>query len=145
MTLNDYDMITEDYVSYKVARLLQEKGFDEVCFACYEYFISSVTLYSGWQFEYKGETVSNTDERVKCPTLQMAMKWLREMYNLHIEVYRTACGYRYIISDVPSGTDLYGDVDACDEDDISSCQWTTCEKASESAIKYCLENLISRK
>ena len=28
-------IITEDYVSYEVAKLLKEKGFDEPCYTCY--------------------------------------------------------------------------------------------------------------
>jgi hypothetical protein len=79
---------------------------------------------------------------IAAPTLQMAMKWLREVHNLHIEVYRTACGYLYIISKVPTGSDLYNNGDAYDGDDENSGQWTTYEKACEAAIKYCLENLI---
>ena len=84
-------MIEEDYVSYETAQLLKSKGFDELCYACYEYFRSGVTMYSGWLFEYKGEPVHNTNDRVKCPTLQMAMKWLREIYHIHTEIclYKT--------------------------------------------------------
>ena len=125
-------MITEDYVSYKVARLLQEKGFDEVCFACYEYFISGVTLYRGWMFEYKGESVRNTDERVKCPTLQMAMRWLREVHHLHITIYSSSQeSWMYRITkphqkleEGEYGEDFYSYENACD-----------------AAIKHCLEML----
>ena len=75
-------MLKEDYCSYEVAKLLKEKGFDETCYACYEYFSSSVTMYSGWPFEYKGEVVNNSKDRIKCPTHQMAMKWLRNVHNV---------------------------------------------------------------
>ncbi len=126
-------MIQEDYVSYYVARLLQEKGFNEVCFACYEYFISGVTLYQGWMFEYKGESVRNTDERVKCPTLQMAMKWLREVHNLHITIYscsQESWMYRITKPHQKLEDGEYGE------------DFNTYEDAAEAAIKYCLENLI---
>lgn len=53
-------MITEDYVSFNTAKLLKEKGFDEEC------------------QQYYG------DYKYSCPTLQMAMKWLREVHNLFI-------------------------------------------------------------
>lgn len=126
-------MITEDYVSYKVTRLLQEKGFDEVCFACYEYFVSGVTLYQGWLFEYKGYSVHNTNERVKCPTIQMALKWLREVHHLHITIFSSSQeSWMYRITrphqkleDGEYGEDFY-----------------SYEQAAEAAIQYCLENLI---
>ena len=28
-------MITEDYVSFEIAKLLKEKGFSEPCYTCY--------------------------------------------------------------------------------------------------------------
>lgn len=133
-------MLTEDYVSYETAKLLKEKGFDVYVRSYYE------------KNEYKTKEEFSTNNalwnynissfRYSAPTLQMAMKWLREVYNLHIEVYRTACGYLYIISKVPTGSDLYSNGDAYDGDDEDSGQWTTCEKAAEAAIRYCLENLI---
>lgn len=126
-------MIKEDYVSYKVARLLQEKGFDEVCFACYEYFISGVTLYQRWMFEYKGESVRNTDERVKCPTLQMAIKWLREVHKLHITIFsqsQESWMYRITKPHQKLEDGEYGE------------DFNTYEEACEAAIKYCLTNLI---
>ena len=52
-------MITEDYCHFETANLLEEKGFDELCYACYEYFESGVTLYKGWIFEYKGNQTYN--------------------------------------------------------------------------------------
>ena len=130
-------MITEDYVPYKVARLLQEKGFNEVCFACYEYFISGVTMYSGWQFEYKGESVRNTDERVKCPTLQMTMKWLRDVHNLHITVkpYNSPNGivYHYEIYKLGKVTTSLLKEKSGFENNESACK---------DAITYSLMNLI---
>ena len=127
-------MITEDYVSFETAKLLKEKGF-ECATLHYYYDKDGDLLFSAWGVDAgKNEFVA--------PTLQMAMKWLREVHHLHIEVYRTACGYLYIISKVPTGSDLYSDCDAYDGDDENSGQWTTYEKACEAAIKYCLENLI---
>jgi len=127
-------MITEDYVSFETAKLLREKGFDGDGYA-------AIKVFANNYFEVNGEWINPTKDTV-IPTLQMAMKWLREVHNIHIEVYRTACGYLYIISKVPTGSDLYDNGDAYDGDDENSGQWTTYEKACEAAIKYCLENLI---
>ena len=127
-------MITEDYVSFEIAKLLKEKGFDEP--VQYFYKFDSKELYRGTVF-------TNTeigDKFYNAPTLQMAIKWLREVHNLCLEPYRTACGYLCDIARVPSGTELYQQ--DYEGDDEASGQFTTYEKSCEAAIKYCLENLI---
>ena len=145
-------MIEEAYVSYETARLLQEKGFDETCYACYEYFSSGVTMYSGWPFEYKGEVVQNSKDRVKCPTQQMVMRWLREVHHLHIEVevlkpYDMNGGKRLKSTDriefhaTIVHTDQWNDaLEEFKNEGIGWCE--TYEECVEEAIKYCLEHLI---
>lgn len=121
--------ITEDYVSFETAKLLKEKGFDEPCVYVYRHNSS--------------EDIWDADkEDIACqkPTLQMAMKWLREVHNLCIEPYRTACGYLYTISTIPYGSCKCNPKEGGDDED--SGQWTTYEGVCEAAIKYCLKNLI---
>ena len=67
-------MITEDYVSFEVAKLLKEKGFVEPLVNYY--------------YTAKGERVGYlmTEEQYLCPTHQLAMKWLREVYNIFIVI-----------------------------------------------------------
>lgn len=134
-------MITEDYCSYEVSKLLKEKGFDETCYACYEYFSSSVTMYSGWPFEYKGEVVNNSEDRIKCPTHQMAMKWLREIYKIYIDI--ETC-YTYINKNENfevTGYEftIHSQYEPCYEDHET---YNSYEEAVEAALKYTLENLI---
>ena len=130
-------MITEDYVSFETAKLLKESGFNED--TNYHYGNDKV-LYGEDDIKLNNyDLESNGYNGFSAPTLQMAMKWLREVHNLHIEVYRTACGYLYIISKVPTGSDIYDNGDAYDGDDEDSGQWSTYEKACEAAIKYCLK------
>lgn len=132
-------MITEDYVSFEVAKLLNEKDFDELCYACYEYFESCVTLYRGWTFEYKGNPVHNSLDRIKCPTLQMAMKWLREVHRIETHIALSelnADNSRKYMFDIFS-SDMNRDFDSIQEYGFNSY-----EKTCEAAIKYCLENLI---
>lgn len=131
-------MITEDYVSFAVAKLLKEKGFDEFCRAHYD-IINGNLYHEKVQVEASGCEMHNS---VLAPTLQMVMKWLREVYNLVIEPYRTACGYLYTISSVPYGSTKYDNSQAFNGDDEDSGQWSTWEKACEDGIKYCIENLI---
>lgn len=131
--------IKEDYVSFETAKLLREKGFEGDCYACYEYFESGVTLYNGWTFEYKGNPVHNTNDRIKCPTLQITMKWLREIYKTDICVCRELdeygdCFDGYIA--VVYSNKVYRVTIRDVEKDLSF------EEAAEAAIKYCLTNLI---
>ena len=134
--------IKEDYVSFETAKLLKEKGFDETCYACYEYFSSSITMYSGWPFEYKGEPVHNSKDIIICPTLQMAMKWLREVHNIMVSPYALSLGYYFEIFDL-TNRDITGckplyKVGIPYKVDVLSIY----EEACEVAIKYCLEHLI---
>ena len=127
-------MITEDYVSFEAAKLLKEKGFDRYpLFPCYKEdngeFIDIPTTLDTINYCF-----------ISAPTLQMAMKWLREVHNLCIEPYRTACGYLYTISTIPYGSCKCNPKVGGDDED--SGQWTTYEGACESAINYCLTNLI---
>ena len=127
-------MNTEDYVSFETAKLLKEKGFDEKCRAVYE----EKVLRTNTLCDYYNRELSSY---VCAPTLQMAMKWLREVHNLCIEPYRTACGYLYTISTIPYGSCKCNPEEGGDDED--SGQWTTYEGACEAAIKYCLENLVN--
>jgi len=73
------------------------------------------------------------------------MKWLREVYNIHINIdihwlyFANQNGWIYIITKIlENGTDY---VEAKgDEDD--KYFYSTYEEACEAAIKYCLEELI---
>lgn len=96
-------MITEDYVSSEIAKLLKEKGFREWCSHCYgvdvrhkgesidfdeECELKNVGL--GDELEYvDGGMFYNywCDNRSEAavyaaPTLQMAMKWLNEVHHI---------------------------------------------------------------
>ena len=145
-------MIKERYCSFEVAKLLKEKGFDETCYACYEYFSSSVTMYSGWPFEYKGEVVNNSKDRIKCPTHQMAMDWLREIHKLLISVDarpvygkvetekgRNTCGLLYWHY-IASGEWLDDRYNAFEKAFAVSAN--TYEEAVEAALKFSLTELI---
>ena len=81
-------MITEDYVSPKVAVLLKSVGFSEPCRTFY-------TIDPDGKFrlnESDGWTNHNNDKfavkRVSAPTVQMVVKWLEVEKRMEIEVYR---------------------------------------------------------
>ena len=123
-------MITEDYVSFEVAKLLKEKGFNAPL--CCIYDIDG--LFVDDHAEFSNSTDAPGFECV-APTLQMAMKWLREVYNLYINIFVTWRNkiphYQWSIDNLITQNTIYD---------------TPClekyKEACEAAIKYCLENLI---
>ncbi len=117
-------MVTEDYVSFGVAKLLKEKGFDWN------------TLMS---YDKNGEVKDILrpffpSEDIAMPTLQMAMKWLREVHHLTIDIFH--------FRDWKVNIKTTDDYLKADYDNPELKPSETYEEAFESAIKYCLENLI---
>lgn len=155
-------MITEDYVSFETAKLLKEKGFKHWCYKCYgdavyhkgtpisfdeECELKSAGLENeieyvegGYLYDFGCDNRKENTKVYAAPTLQMAMRWLRDTHNLCIEPYRTACGYLCSVTRIPTGSTIYEQDH--EGDDESTGQFTKHEKACEAAIKYCLENLI---
>lgn len=136
-------MITEDYVSFELAKLLKEKGFDEGCISYYVDYEPNDVKYS-----FLGETNSTWESRCcSAPTLQMAMKWLREVHHLFIgcEPRLSFTDFYWITANiyrVRKKSSLYHTEDVDDYHCVASCDSHSYEGACKSAIKYCLENLI---
>ncbi len=153
-------MITEDYVSFEVAKLLKEKGFDEsTIFVYYDFLPSSLCFpnekrkMGALDLFYYDETtqVNNSFNNsmpipkyisggvYSAPTIQMTMKWLREVHNIHIEVglqeniNEDKFQYRVKLFNPKTSTWVLN---------AKVHNWNTYEDACEAAIKYCLENLI---
>jgi hypothetical protein len=122
-------MITEDYVSLETAKLLKEKGFNELTPLSY-------SLPYGHESHIPCSNDVDTDF-VSRITLQMAMKWLREVHNLHIAVI---VAYHHLPRRYEAHIMKLENID----DFILRQQvdFDTYEEACEEAIKYCLENLI---
>ena len=126
-------MLTEDYCDFETAKLLKEKEFDEECKRRYN---CRGELSRVDSMVYRNSHRDMQDKYV-APTLQMAMKWLREVHELYIEVSLS-----------------------CDREDKNAKIFDASifnlqnqrykklgniqdyEEACEAAIKYCLENLI---
>ena len=88
-------MITEDYVSFKVAKLLKEKGFDDG---------ETHMFYSSYDpdriFPIMEIGLVRHEDVYFAPTHQMAMKWLREVHKvlIVIDAYRANHWEGYIDS-----------------------------------------------
>lgn len=142
-------MSKEAYVSFKVAELLKDKGFNWECRSFYEYFSSIITMYQGMlpELSEAARNYNKEEYRDICsrPTQQMAMRWLREEHDTMIipnrdkivdvapePFYDYYCiirynGYEYWVSslDLPEGQ-----------------HYTEYEDAVEAALEYVLTNLI---
>ena len=118
-------MITEDYVSFEIAKLLKDKRFPQNSFKCH-YIITDDGYYKSFE-----DRCGFGDYDIIAPTLAMAMKWLREVYNIDISVTPDRKnGYSVLIF-----KDKRLPFDTLDS-------YSIYEQACEAAIKYCLENLI---
>ena len=152
-------MITEDYVSFETAKLLKEKGFKAWCYKSYgtavyhkgvpisfdeecelkeeglEYEIEYVE--GGYLYDFGCDNRKKDAKVWAAPTLQMAMKWLREVYGLHILVEYSRFDFN---KELPY---LWGIVETkIDGNYWGGNYYKSYEEACEAAIKYCLKNLI---
>jgi hypothetical protein len=120
--------ITEDYVSFEVAKLLKEKGFDV---ECNTYFISDDEIAA---IPIKRD-FNNHGIYLSAPTLQMVMKWLREVHGLFISIGNDGIDYNWQIINVKDRTNKTYLTEPY-------AGYGTYEKAVEGAIKYCLTNYV---
>jgi hypothetical protein len=126
-------MITEDYCSFEIAKLLKEKGFEGDTNAYYHIWDYGNKVCSVQEFSHS----EAPHLYIPAPTLQMAMKWLREVYNvvIVIDVCRETGRegfYCWQLENNRTG-DWIGNI-------VGECP--TYEQACEAALKYYLENLI---
>ena len=130
-------MITEDYVSFEIAKLLKDKGFDESTSMVYMSYgdLCKLNRYDSIRNSNYNDITKNYFEYT-APTLQMVLKWLREVHNISIEPlvdFGSGDGYWWT-ADV-GYIKKHGLIDEL-------CGYNSYEQACEAAIKYCLENLI---
>jgi hypothetical protein len=122
-------MITEDFVSFEIAKLLKEKGFD--------IYVSSFYDVDGEFSRKKADWNWNIGSRYSAPTLQMAMKWLRKVHEIFI---RPNISFLYPIR-YYCEIFCYGD-NLKTQQDVTTENFESPEEACEAAIKYCLEKLV---
>jgi len=126
-------MIEEAYVSFEVAKLLKEKGFDESCWLKYD----NEGYLSFNHVGYINSEEACDDFCALAPTHQMAMAWLREVHKLHIGIARGPKGYHITIETIPLGVVKY-----ITREIVGTTYVDSYEDAVEASLKYILENLI---
>lgn len=135
--------ITEDYVSFETAKLLKEKGFREITNRYYNAQYDQIrtvsdTFMMDWNDEEYMRSITMPGS-VSIPTIQMAMNWLREIHNIFIQVdyiwsSKELYTYTFDIYNMKRARSIfstpYGE------------SFNSYEEACETAIEYCLTNLI---
>lgn len=144
--------MTEYYVSFEVAKLLKEKGFEYNPNESYwlidadnkMYWVSSIGAYE--YVDVPTESFQRPKNGYRLVTQAVAMKWLREVHN------------RIIVPDIRMGDPISGVISCyivgiwyipknnggafCYTSPTPENGYSSYEEACEAGIKYCLENLI---
>lgn len=129
-------MIQEAYVSFEIAKLLKEKGFDIPCNSLYRVISKDDRLFPELKVENYTSNWNNLKQfYYSAPTHQMALAWLRAQ-GVHIDI---------ITSFDLNGKDHYSYTiyqnSKLIRNEYTNFDWYY-EEATEAAIKYSLENLI---
>jgi hypothetical protein len=135
-------MISEDYVSLETAKLLKGKGFNEPCYMSYH------ETHKGFEIgDDAGHTNDMFDKFFKddgvmqysAPTLQTAMKWIRNVHNIHIIVrpYTDTEGHKFNFLFDKFAYGCWQELGIYIMD-----YWGTYEECADKAIIYALKNLI---
>ena len=140
-------MVTEDYVSFETAKLLKEKWFDGKCHAFYRKTLLNNKITDKAELHISTHlslTNGNLQDKlykeiVYCvaPTLQMAMKWLREEKGVAvIPVLSSVLDNEKFLWDIKIVVAKTG------ESYSQGWIYEKQEAACDTAIQYCLENLV---
>lgn len=129
-------MITENFVSFETGKLLEEKGFP-----INEFHKGEIGVFKGIAVSKITKEIVEK-EMLSCIPQSAVMKWLREVHHYYIQVMLDswACdghsGYYVILQRTDN------DFEMMLQDAVEEVFYQTYEDACETAIKYCLTNLI---
>lgn len=139
--------ITEDCCSFEIAKLLKEKGFNGECRMIYREHDMQMIYHTPnpndlLNFTTNREKLEKHSKKqhcdyALCPTHQMALKWLREVHNIYIDILTYTTGkniqFRWV---------GYDNGRLFSQEEGKIIYFNSYEEAVEAAIKYTLENLI---
>ena len=131
-------MVTEDYVSWQVAKMLAEKGFDLLHF------------YGDWytDFDNVEDEEDNPEGMIRITeyhypliTIQRTEKWLRKHYKVQVNPYPLSLGWYFEILDLTqcdtTGCAYLYNVGIPSKDQVFESHYS----AAEAGIVYTLKNL----
>lgn len=144
-------MIKEAYVSFEIAKLLKEKGFDEDIHTWYKFEDGESEFIEGYIKISNVDFVANDEDSYSAPTHQMACAWLREKHLIHVYAEHRAFFqekkpkklYYHWMPFVKTLPHCQINKIGFPKDTISlDVYCNTYEEAVGAALKYALENLI---
>lgn len=121
--------LTEDYVSFEIAVLLKEKGFDELSTIFYDE--DGTKLIECYDYEPLRNSEVSAYAKI---TQSLALKWLREVHNWYIDI-RFNRYYQYYIPIVYSMSGTLESIASLEE------RPKQYEQAVEAALLYILKKL----
>lgn len=144
--------MSEDFISFKLAVKLKEKGFREECLCHYigEYLVynieSPIANNQLWFCHNKFDNIWHRDN-VDAPTISQVLKWLRNTRKLFIspcvitdyqdDFHRDTTYWSFIVVNIESGDSIYREYER-----VTEKRYETYEEAALSGIEYVLDNLI---
>lgn len=106
--------IEESYVSFDIARMLKDAGFDVPCQSFYR--LSEKGSVTVWK-DQEPHNQNECKHYYSRPTQTLAARWLREVYHIHIMITPMIDGwmielfdlkrYQYILTNKDANTDSY--------------------------------------
>lgn len=97
----------EQLISFEVAKLAKEKGFEEDVMGWFENrgdkWIEDYPPHYDFGYSCYNTRGSNTMSR---PTQSLLQKWIRETRGVNIQIYNNASGYLFAMAKCEGGTDL---------------------------------------
>lgn len=144
---NPKNMIKEDYVSLKTARLLKDKGFRCVTNRYYNAQYDEIgTVSDTFMMDWNDEAYMKKlgmEGAIAIPTLQVTMKWLREVHDIHLSITPFDIEPRVsgrIVRYIPEIYTLPSKGYEMDCVGMNVCN--SYEEAANAAILHALKNLI---
>ena len=124
----------EDFVSFELAKKLQEKGYPQHHSAFRSYFIGDDIP----RIAEVGDVIYRTkiegeEHLIACPTISQVLKWLRENYSIHIEIRLFVKAFGFDILEIHSKKKLAWS---------GVREFDSYEQAAIACIEYVLDNLI---
>lgn len=125
----------ETVVSFEIAKKLQEKGYDWQTFDWYSPF-------GDFSVGMLPRTLQGCPMRRECyaPTIGLALKWLREVKNIYVDISLHYDGWDSLILTNISTDDNGEYVYECVDRGEFPCP--TYEQAAMEGIAYCLDHII---
>ncbi|MBR5297449.1 MAG: hypothetical protein IKU29_06250 [Parabacteroides sp.] len=123
----------EDFVTFEIAKKLEEKGFN---WPCYHYYrknkkdLFMIFPSENWDYD---------EERINAPSISQARKWLIKEKKLFIEISMSFNKYYFEIYCTDSYDETYGNQINRKFNEID---YNTDEQATLAGIEYALDNLI---